>query len=185
MTSDPIYSDWNPDSAPVIDPSVKFGVNCRFHPFVTIGAVPFSFRKGIPRVRKPVLAGVLIGDDVEILSHTNIDRGTERDTTIGDGTRIDRLVHVAHDAQIGKYCILVAGTIVGGFVVLEDEVYIGMNVSIKPRVRIGKGALIGAGSVVLGDIPACEVWAGNPARYLRCNHDTTGLGNSCCSCGAS
>lgn len=165
MTDD-IYAGWSQPQEPVIR-HARIGERFRCDSFVTIGTEPFSFLPGIPRVRRPVTAGVVIGDDVEIMSHTNIDRGTERDTTIGSGTKIDRLVHVAHDALVGENCILVAGTIVGGFAELGDGVYCGMNVSIKPRVKVGAGAQLGAGAVVLKDVGANEVWVGNPARLLR------------------
>jgi UDP-3-O-[3-hydroxymyristoyl] glucosamine N-acyltransferase len=169
-----IYKDWQNADEPVVL-HAKIGERCRFAPFVTIGTEPFSFEQDVlPRQRKPVNGGVVIGDDVEIESHTNVDRGTERDTVIGDGTRVDRLVHIAHDSVIGKYCIIVAGTIVGGFVEMGDGVYCGMNVSIKPRVKIGAGSKIGAGAVVLKDVPPNSVMVGNPARFLRYNVATPG-----------
>lgn len=160
-----VYEGWQQPQEPVIR-HAKIGARFRCDPFVTIGTEPFSFLPGVPRVRRPVTGGVVIGSDVEIMSHTNIDRGTERDTAIGDGTKIDRLVHVAHDAVIGKNCLIVAGTVIGGFAELGDGVYVGMNSSILPRVKIGAGARIGAGAVVLHDVPANEVWAGVPAKYL-------------------
>lgn len=151
-----------------MDATVRMGARCIVHPFATLGGTPFSYRSDTrPLQRKPVNAGLIIGDDVEIMSHANVDLGTERDTVVGDGCRIDRFVHVAHDSILGRHCILAAGTIAGGFVELGDDVYCGINVSIKPRVKIGAGAKIGAGSVVLNDVPSGEIWVGNPARFLR------------------
>ena len=165
--SDP-YQDWQSPDDPVIHKGAKVGARVHFHPFVTIGTEPFTYLPDvIPRQRKPMKCSVVIGNDVEIMSFSNVDLGTERHTTIGDGTKIDRNVHVAHDSIIGKHCILVASTVVGGFVVMEDEVYIGMNVSLKPRIRIGKGAKIGAGAVVLHDVPPGCIMVGNPARFLK------------------
>lgn len=170
MPDDPadLYQGWQHDSEPVIHKKAKIGERCQLHPFITIGGTPFNYMPDVlPRQRKPVDFGVVIGDDVEIMSHSNVDLGTQRDTVIGDGTKIDRNVHVAHDSIIGKHCILVAGTVVGGFVTMEDEVYLGMNVSLKPRVRIGRGAKIGTGAVVLHDVPPGCVMVGNPARFLK------------------
>lgn len=149
---------------------VTLGRRVTVHRYVTLGSTPFAYKPleaGKTREHRPVTAGVRIGDDVEIMDHANIDRGLDRDTTIGDGTVIDRGVHVAHDSIIGRNCILVAGTVVGGFCELGDDVYLGINVSVKPRVKIGAGAKIGMGAVVLHDVPAGEVWVGNPARFLK------------------
>lgn len=134
------------------------------HQPAAIGSPPFSYRNGVPI---PRTGGVQIGADVEIMPFANIVRGTERDTVIDDGCKIDAFVHVAHDVLLGKRCILAAGTIVGGWCELGDDVYCGINVSIKPRVKIGAGAKLGAGAVVLKDVPPGEVWIGNPARFLR------------------
>ena len=167
--SDP-YADWPTPNEPVIHHKARIGARCNFHPFVTIGTQPFAYLPDvIPRQRKSVTASVVIGDDVEIMSHSNVDLGTERDTVIGDGTKIDRNVHIAHDSIIGKNCIIVAGTVVGGFVEMGDGVYCGMGVLIKPRVKIGAGVKLGAGTVVLEDVPAGETWVGHPARFLRKN----------------
>lgn len=129
-----------------------------------IGSPSFSYRDGVPVPRN---GGVQIGADVEIMPFANIVRGTERDTIIGDGSKIDAFVHVAHDVILGKRVILAAGTIVGGWCELGDDVYVGINACIKPRVKIGAGAKIGMGAVVLHNVPAGMVYVGNPAHYLK------------------
>lgn len=141
-----------------IDPTVKTHFPKR------IGSPPFSYRDGVPVPRN---GGVVVGADVEIMPFASIVRGTERDTTIGDGCKIDAFVHVAHDVILGKRCILAAGTIVGGWCEIGDDAYLGINCAIKPRVRIGAGAKIGMGAVVTKDVPAGQVWIGNPARFMR------------------
>ena len=119
--------------------------------------------------RKPNNFGVKIGKDVEVGLYTCIDKGSYRDTVIGEGTKLDNLIHVGHNAIIGKHCLIVAGSVIGGSVEIGDYTFIGMNVSIKEHVKIGKNCIIGAGSVVLNDVPSGQVWVGNPARYLKEN----------------
>lgn len=144
--------------------SNRVGSRSRIDPRAAIGSPPFSYRDGVPVPRN---GGVTIGADVEIMPFASIVRGTERDTTIGDGCKIDAFVHVAHDVILGKRCILAAGTIVGGWCEIGDDAYLGINCAIKPRVRIGAGAKIGMGAVVTKDVPAGQVWIGNPARFMR------------------
>lgn len=107
------------------------------------------------------------GEGVEIGRNTCIDKGSYRDTVIGENTKIDNLVHIGHNARIGRNCLIVAGTVVGGSAEIGDSCYIGMNVSIRDHVKVGKHVLIGAGSVVLKDIPDYDIVAGNPAVSIK------------------
>lgn len=136
-----------------------------------IGGYGFGFERDalFKMKRKEHKHKVIIGENVEIGSCTCIDRGQERDTVVGEGTKIDNLVHVAHDVVIGKHVGLVAGTSLGGSCEVGDYTFIGINVSVKPQVRIGKRCLVGMGSVVLEDVPDDVVVVGNPARILRKN----------------
>lgn len=95
-----------------------------------------------------------------------MDAGTVSPTKIGKAWLM-KGSHVGHDATIGDGCELAPHVVVGGFAVLEDNVRVGMNATIRNRVRIGKGARIGMGAVVTKDVPAGEVWVGNPARDIR------------------
>ena len=112
---------------------------------------------------------VIIGKDVEIGRLTNIDKGSYRDTVIGDGTKIDSLVHVGHNAIIGKHCLLVAGCVIGGSAEVGDYTHIGMNASIKDHVKIGKHVIVGAGAVVVSNVANGSVMVGNPARHIQDN----------------
>ena len=96
-----------------------------------------------------------------------VDSGIAEPTRIGERSWLLKHVHVGHDAQIGADCELAVGTVIAGHAVLEDGVRCGINVSVLPFKRIGKGARIGAGAVVTKDVPAGEVWVGNPARRLE------------------
>lgn len=121
---------------------------------------------GQPPTRFPHIGSVKLGARVEVGSNTCIDRGAIGDTIIGDDTKIDNLVHIAHNVRIGQRCLIVAGAVIGGSAVIGDDVFIGINASIKNKVRIGNGATIGMGAVVTKDVPAGETWVGNPARSI-------------------
>ena len=112
----------------------------------------------------PQVGRVVIHDDVEIGSGTNIDRGGIRDTVIGEGTKIDNLVQIGHNVAIGRHCVIVAQTGVAGSATLEDFAMIGGATAIAPHVTIGKGASLAARSGVIGDVPPGEIWGGAPAK---------------------
>ena len=111
--------------------------------------------------------GVELGWEVEVGANTCIDRGSWRDTVIGDGTKIDNLVHIAHNVQIGKNVMVVAGAMIGGSVIVCDGAWIGLGAKINQRLVIGEGAIVGSGAVVVEDVPPGVVVAGVPARVLR------------------
>lgn len=95
-------------------------------------------------------------------------RGRERrPTTVGARSFLQARVHLGHNAIVGEDCEVCAGVVVCGDVVIGNDVKIGGNSWVKPLVEIGEGAIIGGGSVVTKDVPAHEVWAGNPARFLK------------------
>jgi len=88
-------------------------------------------------------------------------------TRIGERTFLQARVHVGHNAIVGDDVELCAGVVICGHVLIGNGVRIGGNAWVKPRVTIGAGAIIGGGSVVTKDVPPHEVWAGNPARFLK------------------
>ncbi len=103
---------------------------------------------------------VVIGEDVVIHNNVCIDRATDKDgiTYIGAGTKIDNLVHIAHNVKIGRNCLVVAGSVIGGSVEIGDNCFIGINASIKNKVRIGNGVTVGMGAVITLDVPdGCTV----------------------------
>lgn len=139
---------------------------------VSIGDPGFGFERNaagylLPLTRREHEFGVIIEDDVEIGSNSVIHRGRWRDTVIGEGTKIDSLVHVAHNVHIGKHCLVVAGTVIGGSVTIGDGCFIGENVSIKQGVKIADHVTVGMGTVVLQDIDQPNsTWVGNPAHKI-------------------
>ena len=117
--------------------------------------------------RKENYFDVKLGWNVEIGNFTNIDKGSYRDTEIGEGTKVDSCCHLGHNCRIGKHCLIVAGTIIGGSAEIGDFCFIGMNSSIKDHVKIGKHVIVGAGSVVIHDIVDYDIVAGNPAVSVK------------------
>src|ERR687896_1364286 len=100
----------------VIVQKCKIGNNCLIEPGVTIGADGFAYERDpetLELERFPHIGGVTIGNNVEICANSSIARGSLSETVIGDGTKLDALVHVAHNVVIGRNCELTAGTIIG------------------------------------------------------------------------
>ena len=112
--------------------------------------------------------GVVIGDDVEICVNATIQRGTYRDTEIGDGTQIGPGANIGHNTMVGRRCFIAAGALVAGSVTIDDDVTIWQGAMIAHYVHIEARAVIGMGAVVLERVvPAGETWVGNPARRIR------------------
>jgi UDP-3-O-[3-hydroxymyristoyl] glucosamine N-acyltransferase LpxD len=138
------------------------------HPGARIGQDGFGFAFANGRHGKvPQVGRVIIQDDVEIGSGTAIDRGGTRDTIIGEGTKIDNLVQIAHNVVIGRHCIIVAQTGIAGSARLDDYVVLGGQVGVIGHVRVGEGAQIAATSNVNSDVPPGARWGGSPAKPVR------------------
>lgn len=123
----------------------------------------YVFRDGAHR-RIPHVGGCIIGDDVEIGANSTIDRGSIDDTVVGAGTKIDNLVHVAHNVRIGKLCLLMAQVGIAGSSHVEDGAILAGQSGIAGHVTIGAGARVAGQAGVFGDVPAGESWSGYPAR---------------------
>lgn len=136
-----------------------------------IGSDGFGYEKN-PRgewEKFPHLGGVEIHDNVEIGANSCIDRGTLENTIIGKGTKIDNLVHIAHNVKIGKNCVIVAQSLIGGGSVLEDGSYIAMSASVRDGIRIGKNSIVGMGAVVTKNISSNVTVLGVPAKPVKNN----------------
>ncbi|QIB35680.1 UDP-3-O-(3-hydroxymyristoyl)glucosamine N-acyltransferase [Ancylobacter pratisalsi] len=169
----------------VVGPGVRIGRNCSIgagasllhalvgdrviiHPGARIGQDGFGYlgsAKGHAKV--PQIRRVILQDDVEIGAGTAIDRGGLRDTVIGEGSKIDNLVQIAHNVVIGRHCIVVSQTGIAGSATLGDFVVLGGQVGVIGHVRIGDGARIAATSNVKDDVPPGVEWGGSPARPMR------------------
>lgn len=109
------------------------------------------------------LGAVTIGDDVEVGSNCTIDNGTIRDTYIGDGTKIDNLVHIGHNTRVGRDCLLCGQTGISGTVEIGDNVVLGGQCGVVDNIFIGDGVIAGGGTKILSNVPAGRVVMGYPA----------------------
>jgi UDP-3-O-[3-hydroxymyristoyl] glucosamine N-acyltransferase len=151
-----------------IYPRAILGDRVFAHAGVRIGSDGFGyvFRDGSHR-KIPHVGNCIIGDDVEIGANSTIDRGSIDDTVVGRGTKIDNLVHVAHNVHIGQKCLIMAQVGIAGSATIEDGVILAGQAGIGGHLTIGAGARIAAQAGVFGDVPAGETWSGYPARPHR------------------
>jgi len=140
------------------------------HAGAVLGSDGFGYiaGKGGEAHRKiPHVGRCLIGDDIEIGANTCIDRGSVDDTVIGSGTKIDNLVHIAHNVRIGARCLIMAQAGIAGSVQVEDDVIIAGQAGISDHLTIGRGARLLVQAGTIADIPAEATYFGTPARTHR------------------
>lgn len=139
------------------------GNNCYIYTGARIGYDGFGFQLiNGQHHRIPQLGRVIIGNDVEIGANSCIDRGALDDTVIGDGSRIDNLVQIAHNDKLGRGCVIVAQVGIAGSCNLGDYVVLGGQVGLADHLNIGTGAQIAAQSGVMRDVEAGAVMMGSP-----------------------
>jgi UDP-3-O-[3-hydroxymyristoyl] glucosamine N-acyltransferase len=153
-----------------IYPGVRIGKEAILHAGCVIGADGFGFVfTGGAYEKFPQVGRVEIGDRVEIGANCCIDRAALGVTSIGDGAKLDNLVHIAHNCKIGKHVVIAAQTGLAGGVVVEDYAVIGGQVGIGDYARIESRAVLGSGAGVLTSkiVRAGQPMWGTPARPLR------------------
>ena len=151
-----------------IYPGASVGMRTIIHSGARIGSDGFGYVfHGGAHQKIPHVGRCIIGDDVEIGANTTIDRGSIDDTVVGNGTKIDNLVHIAHNVRIGEKCLIMAQVGVAGSVTVGDGVILAGQVGLSGHISIGAGARLAAQAGVFGDIPAGETWSGYPARPHR------------------
>jgi UDP-3-O-[3-hydroxymyristoyl] glucosamine N-acyltransferase len=151
-----------------IYPRAVLGSRVFVHAGARIGSDGFGyvFRDGAHN-KIPHVGRCIIGDDVEIGANTTIDRGSIDDTVVGRGTKIDNLVHIAHNVRIGEKCLIMAQVGIAGSVTVGDGAILAGQAGISGHLSIGAGARLAAQAGVFGDVPAGETWSGYPARPHR------------------
>lgn len=148
--------------------NVTIGNNVILHAGAVIGADGFGYVRGSQGyVKFPQIGTVIIEDDVEIGANSCVDRGALGETRIGRGTKIDNLVQIAHNVQIGERVVIAAQTGVSGSTVIESDAVIGGQVGFGDHARVLSGAVIGSKAGVLpGKIVRPGVWWGVPVQPL-------------------
>lgn len=169
----------------IIGAGVSIGRDCRIGPRAVVGFALLGDRVSLSAgavigeagfgaaagpsgvVDIPQLGRVILQDNVTLGAQTCVDRGAYEDTVVGENTKVDNLVHIAHNCRIGRNCVMAAFTGIAGSVEVGDGVAFGGRAGIADHVTIGRGASIAGGAGVIGNVPAGETWAGYPARPIR------------------
>ncbi|MBK9215530.1 MAG: UDP-3-O-(3-hydroxymyristoyl)glucosamine N-acyltransferase [Chloracidobacterium sp.] len=166
----------------VVEDDCVIGNRVALHAGVVIGADGFGYVADQENTHHkfPQIGRVVLGDDVEIGANTCIDRGSLGETSIGDGTKIDNLVQIAHNVRIGKRVVIAAQTGISGSTIIEDDCVIGGQVGIGDHALVKSGAVIGSQAGVLpGKIVRPGIWWGTPIQpldeYKRQNARVKGL----------
>jgi len=133
------------------------------HAGARIGQDGFGFALGAEHVKVPQLGRVLIEDDVEIGANTTIDRGSGPDTVIGRGCKIDNLVMIAHNVQLGPGCVIVAQSGVSGSTRIGAGSVLAAQVGVTGHLTIGPNVQLAARSAVIRDLPGDQAYGGAPA----------------------
>jgi UDP-3-O-[3-hydroxymyristoyl] glucosamine N-acyltransferase len=146
----------------------EIGAHCQILPGARIGTDGFGTAaldgRHIPIAH---FGRVIIEDHVTIGANTTVDRGMFEPTLIGEGTRIDNLVQIAHNVRIGRDCLIAGCVGISGSCTIGDNVVLGGSVGIADHVNIGDGAMLAGATLVMRDVPPGETWAGTPARPIK------------------
>jgi UDP-3-O-[3-hydroxymyristoyl] glucosamine N-acyltransferase len=169
----------------VVGPGVTVGRHCRIGPCAVLGFALIGDRVTIlagavigepgfgvghgkaGMVDLPQLGRVVLQDGVTVGANACIDRGAFDDTVVGENTKIDNLVQIAHNVRMGRDCVLAAHTGISGSAIIGDRVMFGGRAGVADHVAIGDDARIAAASGTMKDVPKGETWGGYPARPVR------------------
>jgi UDP-3-O-[3-hydroxymyristoyl] glucosamine N-acyltransferase len=144
------------------------GARVTLHAGARVGQDGFGYAMSAQgHLKVPQVGRVVIGDDVEIGANSTVDRGFLTDTVIGDGTKIDNLVQIAHNVVIGRHCIIVSQSGIAGSAELGDFVVMGAHSGVIEHVKIGSGAQIAGMAHVKDDVEPGARMGGTPARPFK------------------
>ncbi len=152
----------------VLYPGARIGSRVILHAGARVGVDGFGYawvdggHKKVPQV-----GGCVVEDDVEIGANTTLDRGSIGDTRVGAGTKLDNLVHIAHNVQLGPHCAAAALVGIAGSTRLGAGVFLGGQAGVIGHLVLGDGVKVTAQAGVFRDIPSGETVAGTPARPNR------------------
>jgi UDP-3-O-[3-hydroxymyristoyl] glucosamine N-acyltransferase len=147
----------------------RIGKNVVLKSGCVIGSDGFGFERNDEGTfeKFPHVGGVVIKDDVEIGGNTCVDRGTLSNTIIGKGTKIDNLVHIAHNVVVGKNCAIIALAMIGGGAKIGDGAWVAPTACVRDGITVGKQSLVGMGAVVTKNVPDGDVVVGVPAKSVK------------------
>ena len=149
----------------VVREDVRIGNRVIVHPGAVLGADGFGYAfDGAAHRKIPQVGGLRIEDDVEIGANTAIDRATLGETVVRRGTKIDNLVQIGHNCDVGEDVILVSQVGIAGSSRVGNRAMLAGQVGVADHVTIGAGAILTAKSGVPNDVPAGEIWSGIPSR---------------------
>lgn len=152
----------------VVRERITIGARVVIHAGSVIGTDGFGYRwDGEKHAKVPQIGTVIIDDDVELGSCVCVDRGKFAATVIGKGAKIDNLVQVAHNVQIGEHCLLAGQAGIAGSAKIGDLVVLGGQSAVKDHVTLGDGVMLAACSAIMEDVPAKAIMSGAPAMPHR------------------
>lgn len=153
----------------VIARGSRIGSGCVILSHSAIGEHGFGFiyDEDERLVRFPHIGWAELGDNVEIGCFNSVPRGALGPTIVEEGTKTSDFVQVAHNARVGPHCILAAYAKVGSGAVVGDHAFLGIRSTSREKLRVGRWALLGMGSVVVKDVSDGSVVTGVPARHVR------------------
>lgn len=145
------------------------GDNCIIQTGTVIGEDGFAYERFDNKelLHFPHIGKVIVSNNVEISANCSVARGSLSDTVIGRGTKLDALVHLAHNVKIGNNCELTAGTIIGGSTTVGNYTWTGLNSTLKDNITIGDNVIVGAGAMVISNVPNEDIVAGVPAKSIK------------------